>query len=90
MLNQQQLYSFGQIQASQSGGQLYPPMFECSLNATIPTPNIGQKVSFTYPDTTVYSDRLSINYLPISDAFDNREYFFLHYTSDSTCIIIEK
>ena len=27
-------------------------------------------------ETTVYLDRLSINYPPISDAFDNREYFF--------------
>ena len=37
-----------------------------------------------YPETTVYSDRLSIIYPPISDAFDNRDYFFLHYTNDST------
>ena len=29
------------------------------------------------PETTVYSDRLSLHYPPISDAFDNRE-FFLH------------
>ena len=35
------------------------------------------KASLVSPETTVYSDRLSINYPPpISDAFDKREYFF--------------
>ena len=38
-------------------------------------------------ETTVYLDRLSINYPPISDAFDNREYF-LHYTNDSTLTLL--
>ena len=32
-------------------------------------------------ETTVYLDRLSINYPPISDAFDNSEYFFLQYST---------
>ena len=27
-------------------------------------------------ETTVYSDRLSLHYPPISDAFDNKEYVF--------------
>ena len=31
------------------------------------------------PETTRYLDRLSINYPPISDAFDNREYFSALY-----------
>ena len=39
------------------------------------------------PETTVYLDRLSINYPPISDAFDNRV-FFLHYTNDSTLTLL--
>ena len=38
-------------------------------------------------ETTVYLDRLSINYPPISDAFDNRV-FFLHYTNDSTLTLL--
>ena len=39
------------------------------------------------PKTSVYSDRLSIHYPPISDAFNNRV-FFLHYTNDSTLILL--
>ena len=34
---------------------------------------------YPWAETTVYSDRLSINYPPISDAFDNREYFSALY-----------
>ena len=46
------------------------------------------EASLVSPETTVYSDRLSINYPPISDAFDNRKYFFLHYTNDSTLTLL--
>ena len=37
------------------------------------------EASLVSPETTVYSDRLSINYPPISDAFDNKEYFSAFY-----------
>ena len=33
-------------------------------------------IEFISPESTVYSDRLSINYPPISDAFDKIDYFF--------------
>ena len=49
-------------------------------------------------ETTVYSDRLSIHYPPISDAFDNIEYFFCikqmiqlwHYWEIACSITINK
>ena len=31
---------------------------------------------YVNPETTVYSDRLSLQYPPISDAFDNIEYTY--------------
>ena len=40
------------------------------------------------PLTVVYLDRLSIHYPPISDAFINIKYFFLHYTNDSTLTLL--
>ena len=33
-------------------------------------------IKLNCPETTVYSDRLSLHYPPISDAFDNIENFF--------------
>ena len=44
--------------------------------------------SFNQRPLTVYSDRLSINYPPISDVFYNIYYFFLHYTNDSTLTLL--
>ena len=37
-------------------------------------------------ETTVYSDRLSLHYPPISDVFDR--VFFVHYTNDSTLTLL--
>ena len=34
-------------------------------------------IKCTYSETTVYSDRLSLHYTPISDAFDNMLYDLL-------------
>ena len=45
------------------------------IKVVVFVPN-GYLVRSDTTETTVYSDRLSINYPPISDAFDNREYFF--------------
>ena len=41
---------------------------------------------FGRPETTVYSDRLSLHYPPISDVFDR--VFFVHYTNDSTLTLL--
>ena len=48
---------------------------------------ISTSLSMNKSETTLYSDRLSIHYPPISDAFDNRV-FFLHYTNDSTLTLL--
>ena len=41
-----------------------------------------------YRETTAYSDRPTTHYHPISDAFVDKKYFFLHYTSESTLTLL--
>ena len=41
-------------------------------------------------ETAVYSDRQSIHYPPVSDAFANKEFFSLHNTNNSTLTFIDE